>query len=106
MADISGWHEIRNPDNAGIRRRVIVEYTGPAAYPAGGDPYSAADNGPGIGVLEFVPGMVASDGTTLYNVWWDKANGTLRWFVSSTGLEVATDFDLSGMGCWVEAVGK
>jgi len=106
MATITGFNEIRNPDNAGIRRRIIVEYTGPASYETGGDSYSTADNGPGIGVLEFVPGMIASDGTNVYLVWWDKANAKLIWFVSSTGNEVANGFDLSGAGTWVEACGK
>lgn len=106
MATISGWNEIRNPDNAGIRRRIIVKYTGPASYATGGDPYSAADNGPGIGVLEFVPSFIASDGTNAYLCWWDKANSTIMWFDPTTGLEVAALTDLSGFTVWVEAVGK
>jgi len=106
VATISGWNEIRNPDNAGIRRRIIVKYTGPASYATGGDSYSAADNGPGIGVLELAPSFPISDGTTLYIVWWDKANGLLKWFDPTTGLEVAALTDLSDFTVWVEAVGK
>jgi hypothetical protein len=106
MANVTGQNEIRNPDNAGIRRRIVVKYIGPASYVTGGDPYSAADNGPGIGVLELIPSFNATDGTTMYNCWWDKANSKIIWFVSSTGVQVANGVDLSSCYVWVEAVGK
>lgn len=105
VVDISCQADVRNPDNAGIRRRIIVRYTGPASYETGGDSHIGADIW-GMGKVEYIPSFSMSDGTNIYLCWWDKANSKIMWFDPAAGTEVVATTDLSGFTGWVEAAGQ
>lgn len=66
-----------------------VQYTGPASYPAGGDPIS----GPvdlGLGEIFGVYGVISS-GAAVRIAFWDYTNQKLQFFVPNTGAEAAGD---------------
>lgn len=75
--------------------RVVVEtqYTGPASYVTGGDPYVAGVDLP-MGEVFGVYGNI-SDGTSIRTAWWDYANQKLKFFVPNTNVEVANAVNLS-----------
>ena len=85
---------VANPyDVAGVRRRTVAQYTGPASYVVGGDPFVAGDVQ--IGVLDTVHFEVATDGTNFRLLFYDHTNNNVVWVVPDTGAEVAGATDLS-----------
>jgi len=95
---------LRPFDVAGVRRRTIGTYTGPASYVAGGDALVAGDVK--MGVLEHVSFEVATDGTSFRLLLYDHTNETVVWIVPDTGAEVAGTTDLSGFNARFEAIGR
>ena len=95
---------VRPYDVAGIRRRTIAQYTGPASYVAGGDSFLAGEVQ--VGVLEHVIFEVATDGTNFRLLFYDHTNETVVWIVPDTGSEVAGATDLSAFNARFEAVGQ
>jgi hypothetical protein len=91
-------------DVAGIRRRGVGIYTGPAAYVTGGDPVDSRSYGKAVEVVHYEH---ATDGTDIYILSYDYGypTGLIKWFVPSTGNEVAADVDLSGFTARFEVVG-
>jgi len=90
-------------DKSADRSRRTVKVTGPAAYPTGGDPITAATLG--LSSIHVWPGAVFSNGTAAILSWWDKANSKLMFF-DMAGAEIANNTDLSGYSAYVEIVGK
>lgn len=112
MPTITFDPSLRPRDVAGIRRRVIVKYTGPKSYATGGDSVAAADVG--LGVIENVDEDLAYNPTTpaIYFVVYDNSaaaggptGGKLRWF-TATATEVGAGTDLSGATSIIEFVGR
>lgn len=75
-------------------QRVVreIQAAGPVSYTTGGDPIQAATLG--LGTVYGVYGSI-SNGTAVLVGNFDFTNQTLRWFVPSTGAEVANAVDLS-----------
>ena len=94
---------VRPYDVAGVRRRTIGKYTGPAAYVAGGDPIAAADVK--LGEIELFDAVGLTDGTTAYTIIYDKTNLKLQIFLAA-GTEVTVGTNLSACSAWFEAIGK
>jgi hypothetical protein len=65
-----------------------VQYAGPAAYVAGGDPIAGSDLG--CGEIFGVYGILSS-GSAVRIPWWDYTNQKLVLFVPNTGAEAAGD---------------
>lgn len=91
-------------DVAGVHRRFIAQYTGPASYVTGGDPIAASDVG--LGVLQLIKIANATDGTNFRTIAYSYATGKAIWFVGTTGVEVAAAQDLSTYVTRFEAVGR
>src|SRR5262245_60220861 len=64
-----------------------VQYTGPAAYVAGGDPISGL-NDLGAGEIFGVYGIISS-GSAVLIPFWDYTNQKLKLFVPNTGAEAS-----------------
>lgn len=90
-------------DVAGIRRRTIGQYTGPASYVAGGDSLTAGEVQ--IGVLERVIFEIATDGTNFRLLMYDHANEKVVWLDEALA-EIAGATDLSGYSARFEAIGQ
>jgi hypothetical protein len=89
----------RPVDIWGSSRVAVLLYTGPVAYPNTGgtigDPITAADVGL-KGILGMVNGIAFDPvGGLFRNIVYDPDLGTIRWFVGTTGVEVANGVDLS-----------
>lgn len=95
---------IRYQDNAGVRRRRVVIYTGPASYATGGDAFTASDVS--LGQLEFAPNAIAHSGTATRLLAYDYTNAKYLWYVPNTGAEVAATTDLSAFTVRLEVAGK
>lgn len=93
----------RGRDIAGVRRRTVGQYTGPASYATGGETIAPGDVG--MGVLEFVDFELATDGTDWYGIMYDHPTGKAIWVVLSSGNQVAGAVDLSAFNARFEAVG-
>jgi hypothetical protein len=98
-ADIAVPDGGRPVDVWGSERIAVLLYTGPNPYPnAGGtigDPITAEDVGL-KGILGVVGGPAFDPvGGAYRTVVYDPVTGTMRWFVSTTGVEVANGVDLS-----------
>lgn len=94
----------RFQDDAGIRRRAVGQYTGPASYATGGEAVTAGDLG--LGTVEFVDfDNPASSTPACRLVKYDYANAKVIWF-DLAGAEIANGTDLSTFVCRFEAVGK
>ena len=91
-------------DVAGIRRRTVGQYTGPASYVAGGDELVAAEVQ--VGVLEHMIFEVATDGSDFRLLMYDHTNEKVVWVIPDTGAEVAGGTDLSAFNARFEAVGQ
>lgn len=112
MANITFDPGLRPYDNAGVRRRRLVTYTGPKSYATGGDSIT-----PGDVDLSFIEDMsenVAYNPTTpaIYFLVLDQrttaggpAGGKIRWF-TATATEVGAGTDLSGATASVEFIGR
>lgn len=95
---------VRFQDNAGIRNRRVGQYTGPAAYVAGGDPLTPEDlNLSEIEFLHFEPPIDATPACRLCT--YDHVNHTVIWF-DLAGAEIAGGVDLSTFSARFEAIGK
>lgn len=93
----------RDNDVAGIRRRVVNKYTGPASYATGGDPFTAGDVG--LGVIEFISFANPVDATPACRlVRYDHTNFKVIWF-DLAGAEIANAVDLSTFSTRFEAIG-
>jgi hypothetical protein len=95
---------VRFYDVAGVRRRGVGTYTGPASYTTGGDSITPGDLG--LGATEHVIFEVATDGTNFRLLMYDHTNQTVVWIVPSTGNQVAATTDLSAYNARFEAIGK
>lgn len=91
-------------DVAGIRRRVIIQYAGPASYVTGGDPLVAADIK--LGVIEDIPEQIVSNGTNILCIVYNNTAGTMQFFDTSSKAEVAAATNLSLYVGRFEAVGR
>lgn len=99
------FNVVKNPFVSQNLRGSVGRYTGPASY-------SAAD-GDSLVSQELKIGQVAgmwfepmSIGGVLYLAVYDISNETVRWYVASTGVEVADAVDLSGGNSRFLAVGS
>lgn len=92
-------------DVAGVRRRWVGRYTGPASYsPAAvGDPFAPGEVE--MGAIGVVHG-VAWNGSAVRILVYDQTNSTVRWFIPNTGAEVAGAQDLSAFIADIEVVGR
>lgn len=94
----------RKQDAAGIRRRIIGVYTGPASYATGGDPCTPTNVG--LSRIEVFLWEHAFDSTpTNYSIAYDYTNEKLIWFDCSSGNEVVATTDLSAIDVRFEAAG-
>ncbi|KKN08614.1 hypothetical protein LCGC14_1054940 [marine sediment metagenome] len=94
----------RSRDVAGVRRRIVGQYTGPASYVAGGDALLATELG--LGTIEFLSFENAVNATPVNRLLtYDHANEKVVWVIPNTGAEVAGAVDLSGFSARFEAIG-
>lgn len=90
-------------DKSSHYARRIFQYTGPAAYVAGGDPLPA--EAVGLGRIDCVVGLGnAWNGSAVRLVVYDYANKKLVWYVPNTGSEASGD--LSAYTLRLEVIGK
>lgn len=90
-------------DSSNARIRKIGNYTGPASYVTGGDPFTPAEIG--VGRLEMVTFECASNGTDLRLVRYDYTNNKAKWF-DLAGAEIANATALNAYTARFEAIGK
>jgi hypothetical protein len=64
-------------------------YSGPAAYVAGGDPFTGDDVG--LGNIDAILGQVAWNGTATMLLVFNKTSGKIVWYVPDTGAEATGD---------------
>lgn len=96
---------VRYMDSAGIRRRRIGTYTGPASYVTGGDSLTPAELN--LGTVEFLDFENAVSATPAARLLvYDHTNQKVIWIVPNTGAEVANGVDLSGFSARFEAAGN
>lgn len=94
----------RSRDVAGVRRRIVGQYTGPASYATGGDPFVASEIGLGtIEFLDFENAISATPANRLLT--YDHAAEAVVWIVPDTGAEVANGTNLSTFSARFEAIG-
>lgn len=94
----------RGRDIAGVRRRTVGRYTGPASYVTGGDPIAPGDVG--MGRIEFFDFELASNGAGTFRlIQYDHASGKAIWVVPNTGAEVANGTNISAFTARFEALG-
>lgn len=98
-------------EDTGIRRRVLVNYAGPAVYiPGLGDVITASQCK--LGTIENLVGPAALNlaFTTAYHlIWRPNANftgGSIIWWDCGTGNEAIGGANLSGYTCILEVSGK
>ena len=113
MANITFDPGYRPFDNAGVRRRRLVKYTGPASYVTGGD--SIAPGDVDLAVIEDISENVAYNSATpqIYFLVFDNSaaaggatgGGKIRWF-TATSTEVSAATNLSGATSFVEFIGR
>ena len=90
---IIDFTQARPNDVAGIRRRRIVQYTGPASYATGGDLLVPSDVT--LGVIEDLPEQSVTDGTSVRTIIYNNTTQKLQWFVPNTNVDVAAGVNLS-----------
>lgn len=107
MATIARDGAVRFQDDAGIRRRNIGIYTGPAVYALGGDSCTLAELG--LTRCEFITFEDALDldgGLNIkHSLVYNRTTSMIMWFDCSTGAETAAGSDLSAISSRFEAVG-
>jgi hypothetical protein len=90
-------------DAAGRRFRRVAKYTGPASYPALGDPFVPGDVS--LSVFDMVPSLIAfSAAGAIRFVVYDYTNKTYRWFTDAA-TEIVAGVDLSTFSTRGEWVG-
>lgn len=93
---------IRSHDAAGLRRRVVVNITGPSSYSAGGESLTAADVG--LGVIEHFPAtMLFKDSGDMIFCVYDYTNAKLVFY---TGYTDQGSGDYSSYSGRVEIIGR
>lgn len=91
-------------DNAGVRNRRLVKYTGPTSYVATGDSFVPGDVF--LSEIENYPSAIAFDGSgNIRFLVYDLTNESYRWF-SAAGTEIAAGVDLSAFSVYIEFAGK
>lgn len=90
-------------DSSNARIRKIGEYTGPASYVAGGDPFTAGDVG--MGRIEMLNFELATNGSVVLLVRYDYTNFKVKWF-DLAGVEVAGATALNAYTARFETIGK
>lgn len=112
MPNITFDPGVRPRDVAGVRRRMLVKYTGPTSYVTGGDSIAPADVG--LAVIENVEEDLAYNPTTpqIYFIVFDQSvaaggpqGGKMRWFTATT-TEVSAATNLSSAFAYVEFIGR
>jgi hypothetical protein len=100
MATITRLTKYFDSSHATLRR--IGQYTGPASYPTGGDPFTAADLGLGhVQVILFEP---FTNGTVIILACYEVAAETLKCY-DMTGAEIGNGTNLSTYNARFEAIG-
>lgn len=89
MLGTIGFNSFPARDRLNDRVVCEVRYTGPSAYPAGGDAYTAGSDLP-MGEVYGVYGTI-SNGSAVRIPFWDYTNQKLLFFVPNTGAEAAGD---------------
>ena len=92
-------------DVAGVRRRWIGRYTGPASYSPGAVGDSFLPTEVEMGAIGSFKGQ-AWNGSAVRILIYDQTNQTVRWFIPNTGAEVAAAQDLSAFIADIEVVGR
>lgn len=90
-------------DLSATQRRQGVAYAGPTSYATGGDPLTP--NNLRMGAINEILGLVASNGTLTYLLWYNQATQKLMWF-DMAGAEVAAAVNLSTFTARLEVVGR
>ena len=112
MANITFDPGLRPYDNAGIRRRRLVTYTGPKSYVTGGDPVYPGDVD--LSVIEDMSENIAANPATptIYFLYLDQraasggpAGGKIIW-MTATGTQVTAATDLSSATATIEFIGR
>ena len=93
-ADLSSTHRLQG-----------AVYTGPASYATGGDPIDP-NTAVRMGKINQILGLIASNGTSTYLLWYNSTTGKIMWFVPSTNVEVAAAVNLSGFTARLLVVGR
>jgi hypothetical protein len=94
----------RSRDVAGVRRRIVGQYTGPSSYATGGDELLPSELG--LGTIEFLIFENAINATPANRLLtYDHANQKVVWIVPNTGSQVGAATDLSGYSARFEAIG-
>ena len=94
-----------NKDLSSVLRRYVDTYTGPSSYATGGDPIVAGDVGLGR-IFACHVGLAVNAAGTIYLLRYFIASAVMKWYVPSTGVEVANATNLSGFSAHLEFVGK
>lgn len=95
---------VRAMDVAGIRRRVVGTYNGPASYVAGGDPINADQFK--LGEIEWwAPFLIRNAANATVWARYSPTTGTLIMY-DWTGTEITAAVDLSGYSSRTEVIGK
>ncbi len=106
MATITRDTAARFQDDAGIRRRNIGIYTGPASYVLGGDPCTLAELGlTRCEYIKFEDPLYDDGGNVKYSLVYNRTTAKILWFPCSSGAEEGAGTDLSGKSVRFEAVG-
>jgi len=94
---------VRSRDVAGVRRRFVGQYSGPALYAAGGDPL--APGIVGMGEIEYLSFEPATDGTNIHHLVYVHATGKVMWFSGATHAELGA-VDVHTFNARFEAIGR
>jgi hypothetical protein len=89
-------------DRSSHYMRRIGQYTGPAAYVAGGDSFTPESLG--LGRIDAIQLGIAWNGSATRLLVYDHTNKKVVWYVPNTGAEASGD--LSGYTARFEAIGK
>lgn len=103
---IAAVANIRQNDDAGIRRKRIMQFTGDASYPgAAGSAITA--NQVALGWIEYIDMAFISNGSAIYfaQVTYNTDGSVTVVFYSATGTQVGAG-DLSGYSCVFEVAGR
>lgn len=84
--------------------RRIGQYTGPASYVTGGDPFPP--EAIGLGQINALLVGLAWSGSAVRLLVYDPTAKKVVWYVPNTGAEVANAQDLSAFTVRFEAIGK
>ena len=89
-------------DKSSHYTRRVFQYTGPAAYVAGGD--SLPPESIGLGRIDVMLCGTAFNGSAIRLLAYDYTNKKVVWYVPNTGSEASGD--LSAYTCRMEVIGK